>query len=172
MGEQGTRTVDDSAIRWRDEVTAEDVERIGELVEATGFFHPGEVSVARELVEERCAKGDASGYHFLLAEAPSGALLGYTCYGPIACTESSWDLYWIAVAPSAQRIGLGRRLMEATEQEAAKRGGTRMYADTSGREQYSPTRSFYERCGYATAADLEDFYAPGDSKRIYAKRLT
>jgi ribosomal protein S18 acetylase RimI-like enzyme len=46
-----------------------------------------------------------------------------------------------------------------------------MYAETSGRPQYEPTRAFYERMGYQVAARLKDFYAPGDDKVIFARRL-
>lgn len=156
---------------WRTEVSEWDIERIGLLVSRTGFFNDSEISIARELVEERCSKGESSDYHFVLCEAPDRRLVGYACYGPIPCTLSSWDLYWIAVDPTTQRSGVGQQLMEQVERQAFFLGGTRLYADTSGRAQYSSTRSFYERCGYETVAELEDFYAPGDSKRIYAKRL-
>ncbi|MBL8851541.1 MAG: hypothetical protein JNG89_17790, partial [Planctomycetaceae bacterium] len=56
-----------------------------------------------------------------------------------------------------------------TERLIAKRGGRRVYAETSGREQYAPTRAFYERCGYQREATLKDFYAPGDDKVVYGK---
>jgi hypothetical protein len=46
-----------------------------------------------------------------------------------------------------------------------------MYIDTSGREQYAPTRAFYERMGYHQAACLADFYAPGDARVIFARLL-
>jgi len=51
-------------------------------------------------------------------------------------------------------------------------GARRVYADTSARPQYAPTRAFYEASGYAPTAFLEDFYAPGDGKVIYVKVLT
>ena len=46
-----------------------------------------------------------------------------------------------------------------------------MYVETAGREQYRPTRAFYEACGYEIAARLDDFYAPGDAKVIYLRVL-
>ena len=33
------------------------------------------------------------------------------------------------------------------------------------------TRAFYERCGCPLVATLEDFYAPGDGKAIYCKKV-
>lgn len=157
-------------IEWRYEPQSQDPERIRRLVDITGFFKPDEVDVAVELVSERLEKGLASGYHFIMAEH-YGRLVGYTCYGPIPCTDANYDLYWIAVHPDFQRQGLGRRLMAETEERIRKAGGRRVYVDTSQKAQYASTRSFYENCGYSREAVLADFYSPGDGKVIYSKSL-
>ena len=154
----------------RDELHPTDVEAVRALVDGTGFFSPEEVAIAAELVEERLAHGPASGYEFLLAER-DGELAGYACFGLIPCSTVSWDLYWIAVAASAQGGGLGRRLLRLTEDRVRSSGGLALYAETSGREQYHSTRAFYRRCGYAVAAVFEDFYATGDAKYVFVKRL-
>ncbi|HUL06977.1 MAG TPA: GNAT family N-acetyltransferase [Candidatus Acidoferrum sp.] len=155
---------------FREEPVARDANAVRELTAATGFFSDEEVAVAIELVEARLAQGLASGYRFLFADG-GGRLDGYVCYGPIALTRSSFDLYWIAVRPGAQRAGLGRRLMEAAEAQARALGATAMYVETSSRPQYEPTRTFYRRIGYRAAAELPDFYAPGDGQVIFTKRL-
>jgi len=146
----------------------EDPERIRYLVQATGFFAPAEIQVAEELAQERLSRGDASGYHFVMADC-GDRLIGYTCYGPIACTLSSFDMYWIAVHPQSQGKGMGRRLIEQTERLIRKSGGTRIYVETSQRPQYDGTRAFYERMDYRREAVVPDFYAPGDGKVIYCK---
>ncbi len=127
--------------------------------------------MAVELVEEYLSRGPASGYQFVFAEL-DGRPVGYACYGPIPCTMASFDLYWIVIHPQQQRRGLGRRLLEQVERRIKQAGGRHVYIDTSGRAQYAPTRAFYERCGYAVAAALPDFYAPGDPKIIYRKVLS
>ncbi|NLF23129.1 MAG: GNAT family N-acetyltransferase [Lentisphaerae bacterium] len=142
-----------------------------ELVAATGFFHADEVAVAEELVTERLRQGEASGYLFLLADDAAGNLAGYACYGPTPCTASSYDLYWIAVAPAQQKCGLGRELARRVEAAIHARGGTRIYAETSSRPQYASTRAFYLRLGYQLASLLDDFYAPGDGKATYVKTV-
>jgi len=154
----------------RQEICAEDMERVRKLVEITGFFHPGEIEVAVELVRERLEKGDASGYHFVMAEH-YGRLIGYTCYGPIPCTQASYDIYWIAVHPDYQGRGVGQQLLKETERRIKSGGGLRVYVDTSQRVQYASTRAFYERCGYLMESLLPDFYAQGDGKVIYCKQL-
>ena len=157
-------------ILLREEVTAGDARQVAQLVAATGFFSAAETAIAAELVRERLARGPDSGYEFVLAER-DGRLLGYACYGLVPCSTVSWDLYWIAVAPQRQGGGLGRRLLEVVEARIAAAGGTACYAETSGRDQYAPTRAFYGRAGYETAAVFPDFYGPGDAKHVFVKRL-
>jgi GNAT superfamily N-acetyltransferase len=158
--------------RFRPEVRPGDVAAVGALVAGTGRFRPAEVAIAAELVAECLARGpEASGYHFLLADGPGGDLRGYACFGPIAGTLHSFDLYWIAVDAGAQGRGLGRHLLAATEAAILEAGGRRLYADTSATPAYAPTRAFYAACGFAAAAELPDFYAPGDGKVIVCKAL-
>ena len=73
--------------------------------------------------------------------------------------------------PTAQGRGLGKKLMAESERIMAERGAKRIYADTSSRPQYEPTRAFYRSCGYTQEAFLADFYAAGDGKVIFVKIL-
>lgn len=154
----------------REDLRAADRAAILKIIESTGFFHAAEITIALELIDDALANGDASEYRFLVAEH-AGQVVGYTCIGAVACTQSSWDLNWIAVNPDLQGMGVGRKLVKASEDFARRNGATRMYIDTSGRELYVPTRAFYERCGYTVAATFPDFYAPGDAKVVFLKVL-
>ncbi|MGA2066112.1 MAG: GNAT family N-acetyltransferase [Thermoguttaceae bacterium] len=151
---------------YRDEVTPADAQHVRQLVESTGVFNRVEEECAVELVEERLARGPASGYHFVFAEQ-DGQVAGYACYGLIALTVGSYDLYWIAVRRTAQGQGLGRLLMEEVQRRVRSAGGRRIYIETSTRPPYAPTRGFYQRCGCRLEVVLEDFYAAGDGKAIY-----
>lgn len=154
----------------RDTLKPDDPRHIRKIVASTGFFSEAEIVMAVELVNEALTKGEASGYCFIMAEQYSD-VLGYTCFGPIAGTQSSYDLYWIAVHQKMRGQGVGQELLRHTETRVAAQSGTRMYIETSSRDQYAPTRQFYRRCGYQEAARLNDFYAPGDGKVIYVKIL-
>jgi ribosomal protein S18 acetylase RimI-like enzyme len=158
-------------LTWRSDLRPEDRETVFDIVRSSSFFNPAEEAVAVELVDEALAKGSArSGYYFVFMER-SGLTLGYACYGPIAGTRSSFDLYWIAVRASQRGQGWGRRLHDAVEAEIRAAGGTRVYAETSSKAQYAPTRAFYLALGYREAARLDGFYAPDDGKVIYEKHL-
>ena len=147
-----------------------DIEAVRDLVAAPRMFNPEEVAIAAELVEETLRRGKESGYEFVMA-TEAGRLAGYACFGRIAGTESSFDLYWIAVDPALQRRGLGQLLLARSEQRVRESGGGTLWVDTAGRADYEPTRRFYTRSGYRIAATLADFYAPGDAKVIFAKAL-
>jgi ribosomal protein S18 acetylase RimI-like enzyme len=159
-------------MRLRDDVRPGDEAAVRRIVGSTGFFHAAEIEIAAELVRERQLRGLASGYRFLFAESVADdRVVGYSCFGEIPCSIGSYDLYWIAVDATAQRHGLGRRLLAVTEDVVRALGGRRIYIETSGRAQYRPTQAFYERCGYRLEAELADFYAPGDPKLIYVRSL-
>jgi acetoin utilization deacetylase AcuC-like enzyme/GNAT superfamily N-acetyltransferase len=157
-------------LEWRSAVMADDVGRVRSLVANTGMFSTAEVDIAGELVTERLTKGIRSGYHFILAERGSG-LVAYACYGPIDGTQSSFDLYWIAVAPEERGRGLGTHVYARAETAMRKVGAKRIYVDTSSSNRYAPTRGFYQRMGFKEQARLPDFYGPGDGKVIYVKDL-
>jgi ribosomal protein S18 acetylase RimI-like enzyme len=155
-------------ILFRDDVRPGDSQAVRAVVASTGFFSPEEIDVAAELVEDRLARGSQSAYFFVFAEQDD-RVVGYTCYGPIACTVGSFDMYWIAVHEDHRACGIGQRLLRATEERIARAGGRAIYVETASRSQYEPTRRFYERNGYVHEATLKDFYIPGDDKVIYSK---
>ncbi len=155
-------------IRIRRNPREEDVESIGSMVRATGFFREDEVEVAVELVKEGLSRGPSSGYSFLFAEV-EGQTVAYSCYGMIPCTLHSFDLYWIVTHPAFMNRGIGRMLLARTEEAIRQAGGHGIYVETSGKEKYQPTRSFYEKNGYVIKARFEDFYDAGDDKLVYVK---
>ena len=132
--------------------------------------YPEEISVAVELMEKRLSEGDESGYFFIIA-LDGDIPVGYVCFGDIPMTKGSYDLYWVVVDPAYQGKGIGRSLLENAESDIVRREGRLAYAETSGRELYASTRAFYTSCGYSIEATLKDFYASGDDKCVFSKRL-
>ena len=170
-GARGAGRETASSPHFREIVTADDRDEFEEILRGTGFFSDTEVAIALELVDAFVAEGTKSGYHFLVCEQGTD-LLGFSTYGPIPGTASSFDLYWIAVHRRHQRKGLGVLLLEETEARIRSLGGTRVYAETSGRDLYHPTRSFYDRNGYAQEARIKNYYSPGDDQVVYGKVIS
>ncbi|HKK42948.1 MAG TPA: GNAT family N-acetyltransferase [Bacteroidales bacterium] len=148
----------------------EDVERIREIVKSTGFFYDHEVEIAVELIVERLDAGISSEYYFVFAEV-DGITVAYSCYGPISISRTSFDLYWIVTHNDFRGRGIGKELLNETCREATLMGCSILIAETSGMDHYASTRGFYENNGFILEARLKDFYAFGDDKLFYTRRL-
>src|SRR3546814_14317564 len=129
------------------------------------MFSAEEIAIAEELVQERVAKGRASGYEFVLLEE-NGSLLGYACYGPIPGSVTSHDLYWIAVHPDRQGRGFGHRILARAEAAMRRAGAQPIYIDTPTSERYPPPRPFSGARGFPSTAQLPGFYGPGADKPL------
>lgn len=159
-----------SVIALRTDARPTDSQAVRIIVASSEFFSADEIDIAVELIDDRLTSGEASHYRFIFADS-GDVPVGYACYGRIPGTQSSFDLYWIAVRHDHRHAGIGRRLLAESERLIGADGGTRVYVETSSRAQYEPTRQFYLRNGYAIASTLEDFYAPGDGKVTLVKVL-
>ena len=126
-----------------------------------GIFTDEEKDTVREVWDEQ-----EKGYNFLVAHEGE-QIVGFACFGERALTVGTYDLFWIAVDPSARRLGAGKALMRATESEVQKRGGRLLVVETSGLDKYESTRTFYDAAGYEKEAVIRDFYKPGDDLVIF-----
>ncbi len=182
-------------IRW---CRPEDRQVVLSFLAETGFFQPGEIDIAREVLDAALADGPQGHYQSFVACVESSQLsvpssqsshsesqlstdnrqpttapetVGWICYGPTPCTIGTFDIYWIGVAPACQGRGIGRALTVFAEQAIAQRGGRLLVIETSSRETYHPTRQFYLSMGYREAARIADFYGPADHKVVLVKEV-
>jgi ribosomal protein S18 acetylase RimI-like enzyme len=167
---QDIETQQDSKISFRTIPKAADRETVKNIVSSTGFFNSEEIDISVELVDEALASGEASGYNFIFAEM-SNQVLGYTCFGPIPGCHKRHEIYWIAVEKTYHRLGIGKILLQKTEEAIRSHGAERAYIETSSRAEYKPTQLFYMANGYSSAAEIEDYFQDGDGKIIFMKRL-
>jgi len=147
-----------------------DIERVRDIVESTRFFYDHEVEIAAELVAEYVAEGESTGYYFVFADL-NGVTVAYSCFGPITMSKTSFDLYWIVTHNDYRGQGIGRKVLEETCRRARNMGCSIIIAETSGLPHYAPTRAFYISNKFEQEARLRDFYAMGDDKVFYTKRI-
>src|SRR4030043_2196247 len=133
-------------------------------------FKPAEVDIAEEVIDSYLRDSVQSGYHVFVAEVGL-SIAGYICYGPTPLTEGTWDIYWLAVAPDKQSQGIGKALLIFAEGNIKETKGRLALIETSSKPEYEETRSFHRAQGYELACALSDFYAPGDDKLVFQKRL-
>ena len=139
------------------------------ILRSTQEFEPAEVPVAEEVLDS-CLASPGNGYQSLVAEE-HGAPLGFICFGMIPLTIAAYDVYWLAVKKGQRRQGVGRALLVKAETEIKIAGGYLVLIETSSKPGYRPARSFYRRCGYQAVSRIRDFYAPGDHRVTFAKKL-
>lgn len=151
-------------------MTSEDKSAVMQILRDTLEFKPAEKVVAEELLDSYLCDPLGSGYHVMVAEAGS-SVVGYICYGPTPLTEGTWDVYWIAVAPKEQGRGIGSALMAFAEGKMKETQGRLAVIETSSTPQYEKTKRFYYYQGYEVISQIPDFYAPGDDKLTFWKRL-
>jgi ribosomal protein S18 acetylase RimI-like enzyme len=159
-----------NTIVYRDYVIASDVVVIPAILDATHFFYQEEIEIALELLNEKINCGDSSTYQFIVAECDN-TVAGYICYGKIPLTQASYDVYWVAVHPDFQGNGIGYTLLLRAEETIKRELGCHLFIETSGRKLYQPTHSFYRKSGYTISAVFTDFYADGDDKLVFYKKL-
>ena len=141
--------------------------RIEDITRAVGRFRDDEIVVALE-VFAASAGGDRS--YLTLGAELDGRLVGWICWGPTPCTLGTYDLYWMAVDPGCQRAGVGTALLVEMERRLA--GLARLIVvETAGRDDYAPTRAFYQSRGYHPTATIPGFYAPGDDQVVFVKNV-
>ena len=140
------------------------------ILRRCGVFRDEEIAVALEVLDVYLRRPGQQDYQVYTA-SHGGAVAGYVVFGRNTMTDGTFELYWIAVDPARHRHGVGRALMSRAEREISRQNGRLISVETSSREDYLATRTFYHGLGYREAAVVADYYASGDSKVILTKRV-
>ncbi len=149
----------------------DDGKAIVSIAASTSLFTEEEVATVKELWDDFIVSHDNKDDYQFLAAYKNGVMAGFSCYGHRALTRSTYDLYWIAVDNRLQHHGIGKLLLQATEEAIKKLGGTIIVVETSTTEVYAPTRKFYIAQNYQVAGEIADFYEPGDGLMLFIKAL-
>lgn len=141
------------------------------MTRASPLFRPDEVAVALDVFDAATGNGRRRDPDYrTLGAVAEGVLVGWICWGPTPCTIGTFDLYWIVVDTPWQGRGVGSTLV--AEMERQLMGSARLIVvETAGRDDYAPTRAFYEARGYHIGATIDDYYADGDDLVTYVKRI-
>ena len=146
----------------------EDKQRVLNFLSASSVFRTSELKIAEQVFDDAVTEGPGGEYLSYVAEQDK-EIVGWVCFGPTPCTVGTYDIYWIAVDPTKRRNGLGSALINFAENKIKNSNGRMIVIETSSTNIYLPTRSFYTKKGYLQMASVDNFYAPGDGKVVYAK---
>ena len=151
--------------------TLDDTAALLALADATAVFKPHELEALDEVLADYHAGNHAYGHAATTALDDAGEVVGFAYLAPAAMTDRTWELWWLAVEPRHHGHGYGRALLEFAEDHVRRAAGRLLLIETSDTPVYLPTRGFYLKAGYTQAAIVADFYADGDGKVVYAKRV-
>ena len=124
-----------------------------------------------ELLDEMIA-GFFSGKEesiWLTVDGPGPTAVAYCA--PEQMTEGTWNLYLIAVHETMKGRGIGKKIIEHLEAELKARKVRILIVETSGLPEYEASQAFYVKRGFQKEAVVREFYAEGEDKIVYWKKL-
>jgi len=101
-----------------------------------------------------------------------GEAIGFCYAAPEQLTDGTWNMLAIAVHPSKQGGGHGGAIVRRLEALLHDDGHRVLIADTSGKDEFAPTREFYRKSGYSEEARIRQFWAEGDDKVVFWKLIS
>ena len=149
----------------------EDIAPLKEILLTTRVFRNEEIEVAVELMEIVIEEPHQLDYIMFTSADDSNRVQGYYCVGPTPMTESSYDLYWMAVDPNKYGGGVSKELVEHCQTFVRSRSGSKIIAETSSQSSYDRTRAFYVKHGFTEEARIKNYYSIGDDLVIFTKQL-
>lgn len=128
------------------------------------FTTPWDTDAVRALIEHPAALS-------LVAARPGRQIVGFVL-AQVAADEA--EILTIGVAPDAQRLGIGRKLIEGTMRAAARADARRLFLDVAAGN--TAARALYAACGFEEAGLRKSYYTlPGgdrDDGLLLARDLT
>lgn len=146
-------------------ITQADLLMLIEVVNSTELF-PGEM-----LIEMTMPFFNSEDESFWLTYESAGKPVAVTYCAPEQMTEGTWNLYLIAVHTDFQDKGIGGVLMNFIEAKLKKEQQRILLVETSGLEEFARTRNFYTKLNYTEEARIREFYAVGEDKVVFWKKL-
>jgi ribosomal protein S18 acetylase RimI-like enzyme len=160
---EGDRTLNASDIR---PLTAEQLHAVKSVIDDVGLF-------PSELLDGMTASflaGTAKEELWFVAISDGTACAVAYC-APERMTDGTWSLLLIAVRQDRQGKGLGAALTRHVEWTLAKRKVRILLVEASGLPSFERTRAVYQRLGYLEEARIREFYAAGEDKVVFWKRI-
>ncbi len=143
-----------------------DIPSLKVILDNTGLF-PSEM--LEDMISDYLANPDSTDIWFTVEVDGQPISIAYCA--PERMTEGTYNLYAIAVHGNQQGRGVGAQMMEYIENLLRDQGQRILIVETSGLADYDLTREFYRKCQYTEEATIREFYAEGEDKVVFWKKL-
>ncbi len=108
---------------------------------------------------------------WIVCENENNHPIGLAYYAPERMTQGTYNLYLIAIHKIFQGKNMGTTLLKYIENHLKKSGQRILLVETSGLPNFQETRNFYLKNNYGKEAIVREFYAEGEDKVIFWKKL-
>jgi ribosomal protein S18 acetylase RimI-like enzyme len=153
--------------------TSADVAAIRALALDNEMFEPDDMEGFDEQLQGYL-DGSLREHHWIVATDAGGDVQGAAYYAPEPFGDRVWNLYFLAVAPHTQGVGVGASLLRHVEHALTVAGEDEarvLIVETSSRPPYARARRLYARESFDTEAVIREFYGPDDHKYVFWKLL-
>ncbi len=140
------------------------------LSASSGLFKPDELDAIQGMLDEYHTTNAANG-HSIITYEDGGTLVGIAYFAPKVFTDRLWELLMIAVDAPRHRQGVGSKMLLAVEEAVRALNGRLLLIETSDKTSFERTRRFYRKHAYTEVAHIPDYFADGDGKASFLKRL-
>lgn len=145
--------------------TLEDLPGIRLILRDTDLFPP---ELLEEMIEPFLS-GSADQERWLVCETDTDGVVGFSYTRLEQLTEGTWNLLAVGFRAAHQGSGYGSKLIEEVERSLV--GERILMVETSSLSDFEGTREFYRNRGFTQEAVIRDYWAEGDDKVIFWKRL-
>ena len=143
-----------------------DIPSLKVILDNTGLF-PSEM--LEDMISDYFENSDSTDIWFTVEVDGQPISIAYCA--PERMTEGTYNLYAIAVHGTQQGRGVGKQMMQYIEDLLRAQGHRILIVETSGLTDYDLTREFYRKCQYTEEATIREFYAKGEDKIVFWKKL-
>jgi ribosomal protein S18 acetylase RimI-like enzyme len=147
-------------------VVKEDVDVLKSILDSIDLF-PSEM--LDDMMKGYFSEEDTGEFWFTSEQ--DGALVSLAYCAPEKLTDRTYNLYAIGIRADLQGKGIGGKMLDQIEAYLKVEGKRILLVETSGSADYKLTRDFYLKNNYTLEATIRDFWAEGDDKVIFWKKL-
>ena len=164
-------------LTFRYTINADDIEKVRNISASAPNFDEDCVDITAHLADDALYQAEhpededyPHDTNFLFAEI-DGVTCAYACYGEIADSDGTYELYWLATHAKYPGRGIGRQLIAQLVKHIKALGARKLYLKTDSKPEYKATRNFYNSCGFTLEATLKQYYDRHDDCCIYGMCL-
>lgn len=145
-------------------LSRDDLSAVSTILDGTGLF-------PSELLPDMAESYLSGSNQLWLVICEGETVVGFAYAEPERMTDNTHNLLAIAVSPDRQNVGIGKALVGAVERQLAETAGRVLLVETSSLSDYEGTRAFYDGLGFTREARVREFYAAGEDKIVFWKKL-